>query len=287
MANIFAIKARIRGVESTKKITHSMKLVSTSKLHQNQKLLRDFTAYSDNCREALGLVLSGVREESPLLAARQETGRVCFVAFVGNRSLCGSYNQDVLVELERRLKQQGDDSFSVVVGRWGAETTDAEQYRIRRRFDGVSDVPDVSESTELADYLKELFLSAQADAVELLYQKHSALSQRLESFRLLPVETEGIGKGYRACIFEPDKKTLVDTLTAMYTDACVRRCMLEAKVSEHFARMTAMTSATDNAGELVTKLTLTLNRTRQAKITTEISEIISGAKALQADSDTQ
>ena len=235
MSNIFAIKSRIRGVERTKKITHSMKLVSTSKLHQNQNLLKNFSRYSDNCREALELVLSGVREESPLLSVRPEIKRVCYVAFVGNRALCGSYNQDLIDELKKRMAAESSECFSVICGRWGSESTDEAELSVRCRFDDIGDVPTLAESAELSEYLKQLYLGGEADRVLLLYQRHAALSQLPECFQLLPVQARGERHGDRPCIFEPDKRTLVETLTGMYADACVRRCLLEARVSEHFA----------------------------------------------------
>lgn len=279
MANIFAIKSRLKGVESTQKITKSMKLVSTSKLHQTQGQLKRFTPYADNCKKALGLVLFGIRGESPLLIEHSPIQRVCYVVFVGNRGLCGSYNQDLMRELLKLECKETAEYFTVVCGRWGGEVLNDKRLHIRDRFTYFSDVPDVAESEKLAQYLRQLYLSGEADKILLLYQKQSSLSQQPELFQLLPVQAEG-KSGNNECIFEPDKKTLIELLCQMYVTSCIRRCLLEARVGEHFARMTAMTSATDNADDLISSLTLKLNRTRQAKITTEITEIAAGAKAL-------
>ena len=278
MANIYEIKSRIRGVENTSKITKSMKLVSSAKLHVTQGQLKSFAAYDDNCRRALSLVLSDSRDGSRLLEER-EIKHVCYVLMVGNRGLCGAYNQDVLHALEALLKKEQNDYFTVLCGQWSGDALSDEHLRVRRRFTNLSDTPRVEESDEIAQYLRQLFLDGEADKIVLVYQKHLVMGQQPESCQLLPVQCEK-GAENMEWLFEPDRDTLVEKLCHMYVDACVRRCLLEARVSEHFARMTAMTSATDNADELLRGLTLTLNRTRQAKITTEISEIVGGANAL-------
>jgi len=280
MANIYAIKSRIKGVESTQKITRTMKLVSTSKLHQTQSQLYRLGTFADRCRQALGLVLPGIDAgDCPLLDGR-ECRTVCYVLFVGNRGLCGSYNTDVLRYLRQLLQEETADYFTVLCGRWGGEHRNDETLKIRRCFDDISDVPQPTQSRELSEYLQQLYAGGQADKIVLVYQHREALGQRPSRFQLLPLEQETDGKG-GDCLFEPDKLTLVDTLSRMYVDNSLIQVLLEAKVSEHFARMTAMTNATDNADELMRELSLTLNRTRQAKITTEISEVVGGANALR------
>lgn len=280
MANIYAIKARIKGVESTQKITKTMKLVSTSKLHQTQGQLYRLGAFSDRCRQALSLVLPGIDEgDCPLLDSR-EIKRVCYVLFVGNRGLCGSYNTDVLRYLRRIQAEEAAEYFTVLCGRWSGEHRNDKSLNVQRCFDGIGDVPQQSQTRELSEYLQQLYTSGQADKIILVYQKREALGQQPGRFQLLPLEKEADGSG-GDCLFEPDKLTLVNTLSRMYVDNSLIRVLLEAKVSEHFARMTAMTNATDNAEELMRELSLTLNRTRQAKITTEISEVVGGANALR------
>ena len=281
MANIYAIKARIKGVESTQKITRTMKLVSTSKLHQTRGQLYRLGSFADQCRKSLRLVLEGAQgEDCPLLQSR-EIRRVCYVLFVGNRGLCGAYNTDALRYLKSLLRQEEAEYFTLLCGRWSGEHRTDRELQVRRCFDDISDVPRPEESRALSDYLQQLYLSGEADRIVLVYQRREALGQKPCSFQLLPVEQEeGESRG-GDCIFEPDRQTLVNTLSRMYVDNSLMKVLLEAKVSEHFARMTAMTNATDNAEELMRELSLSLNRTRQAKITTEISEVVGGANALR------
>lgn len=281
MANIYAIKARIKGVESTQKITRTMKLVSTSKLHQTQGQLSRLGNFAEQCRKALRLVLAGGGgEDCPLLQSR-EVRRVCYVLFVGNRGLCGAYNTDVLRYLKSLLRQEQADYFTLICGRWNGEYRADAELRVQKCFDNISDVPRPEECRELSDDLQRLYLSGEADRIVLVYQRREALGQKPGCFQLLPVvQEEGESRG-GDCIFEPDRQTLMDTLSRMYVDNSLMKALLEAKVSEHFARMTAMTNATDNADELIRELSLSLNRTRQAKITTEISEVVGGANALR------
>ena len=133
MANIYAIKARIKGVESTRKITRTMKLVSTSKLHLTQGQLYRLGSFADKCRQSLRLVLTGLEgeEDCPLLQSR-EVKRVCYVLFIGNRGLCGAYNTDVLRYLKSLLRQEEAEYFTVLCGRWSGEHRTDRELRVRR-----------------------------------------------------------------------------------------------------------------------------------------------------------
>jgi F-type H+-transporting ATPase subunit gamma len=280
MANIYAIKSRIKGVESTQKITRTMKLVSTSKLHQTQAQLARLTSFSDKCRLAMNLVMPGVESSDFPLLAKREIKKSCYVLFVGNRGLCGSYNSDVLRYLKALQRRGRRDYFTVICGRWSGEHRTDQSLRVRRCFDDIADVPQPEQIRELAEYLQQLYLTGETDEILLVYQHRENLGQQPGCYQLLPLSRDGQSHG-GDCLFEPDRQSLVETLTSMYVDNSLMRVLLEAKVSEHFARMTAMTNATDNADELMKDLNLTLNRTRQAKITTEISEVVGGANALQ------
>lgn len=280
MASIYAIKARIKGVESTGKITKTMKLVSTAKLHQTQLQLSRLEGFAKKCRQSLGLVLSDIEgDECPLLKPR-EIKKVCYVLFVGNRGLCGAYNWDVLRYLRSLLEQEKNEFFTVICGRWSGEHREDKSLNVVRCFDNIEDVPSQARIQELSGYIQQLYLDEKADKIVLVYQCRESMGQRPETFQLLPLDKEETESG-GDCIFEPDKLSLVNTLSRMYVDNSLAKVLLEAKVSEHFARMTAMTNAIDNADELLHELNLTLNRTRQAKITTEISEVVGGANALR------
>lgn len=176
---------------------------------------------------------------------------------------------------------KGKDCFLVVSGRWGREVIAASGIPVKKTFDAASDTPDSAEARELAGYLRELYLGGEADKVVLVYEHYkSALAQVPVNLQLLPVVAGEADETAGDYIFEPDAEELLDRLAQLYLDSTMLSVLLEAKTGEHTARMTAMTSATDNTDELLDELRLRLNHARQSAITTEISEIAGGAAAL-------
>jgi len=152
---------------------------------------------------------------------------------------------------------------------------------VKKTFDAASDTPNSAEARELAGYLRELYLGGEADKVVLVYEHYkSALAQVPVNMQLLPVVAGEADETAGDYIFEPDAEELLDRLAQLYLDSTMLSVLLEAKTGEHTARMTAMTSATDNTDELLDELRLRLNHARQSAITTEISEIAGGAAAL-------
>lgn len=283
MPNIYAIKARIKSVESTRQVTKSMKMVSTAKLRRTQYTMNRVQPFAEHCRRILECLCSGGLEtQQALMQARTEIKRVCYVLVVGNRGLCGSYNSDILRYMKELAKREKKEFFTVVCGRWGEDVIAQEGLNVKRRFPELSDTPDRGESGRISDYLKELYRSGQADKIVLVYQRHKDMGQEAVNEQLLPVVPL---KGVKArdYIFEPDRESLLERVADLYVDNVVYEALLQARTGEHFARMTAMTTATDNTDEMIRELTREMNTQRQAQITTQISEVIGGANALSQD----
>lgn len=283
MPNIYAIKARIKSVESTRQVTKSMKMVSTAKLRRTQYTMNRVQPFAEHCRRILECLCSGGLEtEQALMQARTEIKRVCYVLVVGNRGLCGSYNSDILRYMKELAKREEKEFFTVVCGHWGEDVIAQEGLNVKRRFPELSDTPDRGESGRISDYLKELYRSGQADKIVLVYQRHKGMGQEAVNEQLLPVVPL---KGVKArdYIFEPDRESLLERVADLYVENVVYEALLQARTGEHFARMTAMTTATDNTDEIIRKLTQEMNTQRQAQITTQISEVIGGANALSQD----
>ena len=280
MSNIRSIRARIKSVESTRQITRSMKMVAASKLRKTQGLSQSLREYADTCAELLSSVLCDrSRSDNPYLRPSGK-GRLCYVLFVGNRGLCGAYNVNVLKYLNDLVHTEGNEGFVITVGRWGRETIEAGDFELRRSFPDMSDTPTTEDARVLTDYLKALYRSGEAREIRLVYQRmRSVLSQTPECRTLLPVKAEKCEAA--EFIYEPDVRSVTDALIEQYIDSTVYAALLEAKASEHSARMIAMGSATDNTDELIEKLNLKLNHERQAAVTTEIAEIAGGAEALR------
>lgn len=283
MPNIYAIKARIKSVESTRQVTKSMKMVSTAKLRRTQYTMNRVQPFAEHCHRILECLCSGGLEtEQALMQARTEIKRVCYVLVVGNRGLCGSYNSDILRYMKELAKREEKEFFTVVCGHWGEDVIAQEGLNVKRRFPDLSDTPERGESGRISDYLKELYRSGQADKIVLVYQRHKGMGQEAVNEQLLPVVPL---KGVKArdYIFEPDRESLLERVSDLYVDNVVYEALLQARTGEHFARMTAMTTATDNTDEIIRKLTQEMNTQRQAQITTQISEVIGGANALSQD----
>ena len=283
MPNIYAIKARIKSVESTRQVTKSMKMVSTAKLRRTQYTMNRVQPFAEHCRRILECLCSGGLEtEQALMQAHTEIKRVCYVLVVGNRGLCGSYNSDILRYMKELAKREEKEFFTVVCGHWGEDVIAQEGLNVKRRFPELSDTPDRGESGRISDYLKELYRSGQADKIVLVYQRHKGMGQEAVNEQLLPVVPL---KGVKArdYIFEPDRESLLERVADLYVENVVYEALLQARTGEHFARMTAMTTATDNTDEIIRKLTQEMNTQRQAQITTQISEVIGGANALSQD----
>ena len=283
MPNIYAIKARIKSVESTRQVTKSMKMVSTAKLRRTQYTMNRVQPFAEHCRRILECLCSGGLEtEQALMQAHGEIRRVCYVLIVGNRGLCGSYNSDILRYMKELAKREEKEFFTVVCGRWGEDVIAQEGLKVKRRFPELSDTPERGESDRISDYLKELYRSGQADKIVLVYQRHKGMGQEAVNEQLLPVVPM---KGVKArdYIFEPDRESLLERIAGLYVENVVYEALLQARTGEHFARMTAMTTATDNTDEMIRELTQEMNTQRQAQITTQSSEVIGGANALSQD----
>lgn len=290
MANTHAIKERIKGVESIRQITKSMKMVAASKLRRTQEARGSLELMAVKSREMLEeLAGSDLETENPFLKERKEIRRVCLVLFVGNRGLCGVYNSSLLRYFEEKLAAAAG-GFAVVCGSWGQDVIEASGMNVKKRFSKLGDVPSAAEAREVADYLKGLYLDGEADEIILVYQKYkSVLQQQPGMTVLLPVRPEkspGDEENQEAQMtanysFEPDVETIVEALVQLYISNTIFSVMLEARTGEHAARMTSMTSASDSTEELIEELRLELNHARQAAITTEISEIVGGASALE------
>lgn len=282
MANMRAIRTRIKSIESTRQITGSMRLVAAAKLRRTQEKSRGLRDFTEAARAVLQKLTAGETSfASPLLRRYAMEEKLCYVLFLGNRGLCGTYNSSLLRYLEELAKNEKRSCSLVVIGRWGREQVAATGLPVLRRFDTVSDTPEPQEAEEITDYLKQLFLSGETDRVVLVYQRfRSVLAQDPAVMTLLPVESPAAAGEAPDVIFEPDADSLMEELTELTLRSSVYSVLLEARTGEHAARMTAMTAASDNTDELIAKLSLQLNHARQAAITTEISEIVGGSAAL-------
>ena len=283
MANMREIRARIKSVKSTQQITKAMKMVSAAKLRRAESGMTAVQNFAGQIQSVLDELLSGGSQyANRFLSPREEVRKVCYVLFVGNRGLCGVYNHAILRYAQKILEDESRPYSLVVCGRWGRDVISHEGLTAERTFAEISDTPTPEESLALAEYLKEMYLNEEADEIHLIYQRYqSVLQQEPTQMQLLPAKAEAEKETENDYIFEPDGETVLENLMQLYLNNTVHAVLLEAKVGEQAARMTAMSTATDSTTELIDDLSLQLNRVRQAAITTEIAEIVGGANALK------
>ena len=283
MANMRAIRSRIKSVQNTQQITKTMKMVAAANLRRTQTGMSAMRTFAEQTQELMDALLAGGKQyDHPLLQAREDPKKICYVLFVGNRGLCGMYNHAALRYLQQEVREDGRDCSVIVCGRWGRDVIAQSGLNVIDTLTEMPDTPNMDDALMLAERLQRMYLNGEADEIHLVYQHFkSILAQNPADLQLLPAAPEAKGESPHDYIFEPDQAAILANVLQLYLSNTVFSVMLEAKTGEHAARMTAMSTATDSTKELIAALQLHLNRARQAAITTEISEIVGGANALK------
>ncbi len=288
MPSLLDLRRRIRSVKNTQQITKAMKMVSAAKLRRAQEQVLAARPYAELLREMLASVLghAGGAEglSHPLLAAR-EPKRVLLLLLSGDKGLCGAFNTNILKESRQFIEARSDGAVELeLIGKKGRDFYARRDYPIAGEWVNVFSRVELDTAREIAAKVVERFSNEEVDAVYLLYSKFiSAMTQQPTLRQLLPfVAPAESGAGPPTdYIYEQPPQRIFEVTLPRYVEVQVYQAMLESSASEHSARMTAMDSATRNAGDMIESLTLHLNRVRQASITTEIIEVVSGATALE------
>jgi F-type H+-transporting ATPase subunit gamma len=283
------IRRRISSVKSTQQITKAMKMVAAAKLRRAQEAITRARPYATLLEQALDRVASradaGNEAPHPLLAKRPAR-RAELVVITSDRGLAGGFNSNVVRRAQRFLVENADKYEEIAIstiGRKGRDSARARKVAIRKDYTGVHARLSFEKAHEIATELSERFLSGEVDAVFLLFNEFkSAISQTVRLKQLLPVET-GAAEAAASVdfLYEPGRDLLLADIVPRHLDVQVWRALLDSAASEHGARMTAMEAATKNAAEMIASLSLQYNRARQAYITKELMEIVSGAEALK------
>ena len=286
MSSLKEIKSRIASVHGTLKITLAMKMVSSAKLHKTQDLLGNMGLYRTELMKILASLLRDARADSPFL--RQGTSdRVALVCLSSNSSLCGAFNHNVsqlALQEYARLKEEGASDVEVfTLGRRVAEYLSHNSVKISADYSNLMVKPSYSDISALADSLTRDFAEGRFGKVVLVYshQKSMAVQQPVSEICLpLTLESkEGDESAEDEFILEPDAGTLLKTLLPKALRIRLYNAVLDSACAEHAARMVAMQTASDNAGNLLQELRLEYNKSRQQKITNEILDIVGGSSA--------
>ena len=302
MANLKELKTRISSVKSTQKITSAMKMVAASRLKRAQEAAEAARPYAERMERMIASVMESqqsIQSAPKLLAGNSSDETYLFVIITSDRGLCGGFNSSIVREVRNRIRDllsAGKTVKLLCVGRKGRDQLKSEfAASIVKTYEGIgrSGVK-FSEAEDLTSDLIEMFEADEFDICTVVYNKFvSVITQVVTSQQIIPVdlvglepgseEDEGLSMKEKPSVmyeYEPSEQEILTELLPSNLKIQVFRALLESSASEHGARMSAMDNATRNAGEMIDDLTLTFNRSRQAKITSELIEIISGAEAL-------
>ncbi|HET9794592.1 MAG TPA: ATP synthase F1 subunit gamma [Thermoanaerobaculia bacterium] len=284
MASLIDIRRRLRSVKNIQQITRAMKMVAAAKLRRSQDRVIAARPYAASLRDVLANVSARVREaRHPLLAERDEK-KVLLMVVAGDKGLAGAFNANVNRAVGALLREKSWEEVTLLaVGKKAFDFWKRRSIPIRASYPGIFSRLEFRHAREIAEILTGLFVSGEIDSAYVVYNEFkSIMAQVVRVERLLPIARTAMSASEQAIdyLFEPDPAEILARLLPRYLEFAVFKVLLESNASENGARMTAMDSSTKNAGDMIDSLTLTYNRARQARITKELIEIVSGAAAL-------
>jgi F-type H+-transporting ATPase subunit gamma len=287
--NLKIIRKRIASVKNTQKITRAMKLVAAARLRRAQENITRMRPYALSTLKLLSSLAARVESDEELhpLLARREEKKILLIVLTSDRGLAGSFNASVSKAAFRFFQERTAAGAQVTVAAIGRKGRDFLRRRgapSKHTFSNIYEGLKYEKASEIGDVVVSEYAAHDFDACYLVYNEFkSAITQKVVVEKLLPIEPMPVAENETAIdyIYEPDKRTILETLLPLYVNVEIYRALLESVASEHGARMTAMDNATRNAKDMIARLTLQANRARQAAITTELMEIIGGAEALK------
>jgi F-type H+-transporting ATPase subunit gamma len=297
MANLRDIRNRIESIQNTQQITKAMKMVAAAKLRKAQNRIIATRPYASKMKEVVARLVKSASEENVLLQERESVDNVLFIVIGSDRGLCGGFNNNLFKEVEQRIEKdfssykESETLGIIAIGRKATKYFGKRKYKVVQEFPGFFDELKFNQISDIMKSVISEFKRGTYDEVHLAYNEFkSVISQNRLIEKVLPIDPEALreqeeeekenGK-FIDYIFEPDVDSILKELLPLHVNMHMWKAVLESNAAEQGARMTAMDNATENAKELEDDLRLEYNRARQSAITTEISEIISGAQALE------
>ena len=294
MATLQHIRRRVSSVQNTRKITKAMEMVAAAKLRRAQQRIEALRPYADGTVEMMRDLATFADERSAYALLRQNEGAgvEALLVVTGDRGLAGAFNANVVrhyLETDAALRDRGLATRLLTVGKKGVGTLRFRGCEVERSWTGLSDRPEYADASAIARYVIDLYTQREVDRVHLVYNHFkSAMEQRVTDMTILPIEPQAVYREAQdadrlppvSYLYEPGKAAIFESLLPKYVEIAIHRALLESSASEQGARMTAMRNASDAAEEMLSTLTLQLNRARQASITQEILEVVAGAEAL-------
>jgi F-type H+-transporting ATPase subunit gamma len=302
MATQKDVKNRISSVKNIQKITRAMEMVAAARLRRAEQRIEHLRPYAQAIRRMTRRIVEAVEKipSLPLLESHDEEKRVGLLLITGDRGLAGAFNSQIIRAGTRRARELEGEGKQIVwyaSGRRGVSSLTFRGHQVEGEWQGFTDRPAFSDARDIAGDIASQYIDGKVDRVEMIYNGYvSPLTQDITTDVLLPLEaveqlldededeereSEERDSGHKTLwIYEPEPEEILERLVPDYIEISIYRALLESTASEHGARMTAMRSAQENAGEMIDDLTLEMNRQRQAEITQEIMEVVAGAEGL-------
>lgn len=286
MASLRDIKKRIIATQKMSHITKAMEMVSASKKSRAEQNAKAFVPYMEKIQEVTASIAMGSQDVShPMLKVRpvKKTG---YIVFTSDRGLAGSFNSNVIRAVFQTIKEKhkSNDEFAIIaIGRVGRDFFKKQGMNVVAEIIGIADQPSFAEIKQIASKTVGMFEDGTFDELYMYYTHYvNSITFRVTEKKLLPLtDIATDNKKLTSYEFEPSANEILETLLPQYAESLIYGSLLDSKASEHSSRMNAMKSATDNAMEIIDTLNISYNRARQAAITQEITEIVSGASALE------
>jgi F-type H+-transporting ATPase subunit gamma len=296
MANLRDIRTRIASIQNTQQITKAMKMVAAAKLRKAQNRIFENRPYAQKMKQVVSRLVANTDGEHKLLQKRDEVNHVLFIVVGSDRGLCGAFNNNLFKEVESRINEDFADHKKngtlsmITIGKKAHKHFGKRNYNVIQSYDGFFTNLEYSEGAQITSDVIDGFVSGTYDEVHFAYNEFkSVLAQNRIVEPMLPINPDTLvtednaddSKSEIDYIFEPDADSILDRMLPLHLKIQLWKGILESNAAEQGARMTAMDNATENAKELERDLKLEYNQARQSAITTEISEIVSGAQALE------
>ena len=276
---IIATKRRIKSVNSTKKITKAMQLVSTSKLKRCRDIFEKNSVYTNETLNIVQEILSRIKESDNKYLIKRYVKAKAYIVITSNLGLCGGYNANVFSLVKEVVDKEND--FMITIGSKGYNFFKKNNYKVLNHIDEETTGNEQLISKRIASFVLDLFLNDKIGEVHIIYTKFvNSLTFTPVDLKLLPIDLDDNKEGSNVdLLIEPNEEEVLNELLPFYFNSTIYGCLIESHVSEQASRRTAMENATDNAEEIGANLLLQYNKARQAAITQEITEVVAGANA--------
>ena len=286
MASLRDIKSKITSTKKTSQITKAMQMVSASKLNRAEENAKAYVPYMSKIQEVVASIASGTSDSGHPMLTSRPVKKTAYLVITADRGLAGAYNSNVIRAVSNAIAERHtstDEYVIFAIGRMGRDFFLKRGSNVIGEVIGLPDQPAFADIKEIARRAVGMFTDGTYDELYMYYNHFvSAISSEVTEKKVLPLTDIAVETGTTASYeFEPSAEAILEVLLPQYAESLIFGALLDGKASEHASRMTAMKSATDNASDLISNLTLVYNRARQAAITQEITEIVGGAAALE------